>query len=118
MKVLLSSIKRYDYANVVALLMRGGGYEVRLELPTRVLDEVGWEPRVSDEVELEVTPEGGSLEEWEVVLSGKLLKAGEGEYTLSCGGLLCTVKGPGASSLAKAYVRLRRVRGASSGEQR
>lgn len=110
MRLRVSSVETYDYAKVAALTMSGEGFEVRLELPLRVLNEVGWEPAAGDELELELSADAGDVDAWEVVLSGTLLKAGESEATYTFGGLLCTVKGAEVKPFKKVYLKLRSAR--------
>lgn len=109
----MSSVESYDYAKVVALTMSGEGFEVRLELPLRVVEEVGWEIAAGSELELELSTNAEDLDAWEVVLSGKLLKASESGVTFTFGGLLCTVKGAEVKPLEKVYLKLRAVRAIS-----
>jgi len=116
-KLRVASVELYDYTKVAALTMSGeGGAEVRLELPLQVADETGWDPRTGDEVELEISDSAEDLDAWDIVMSGKLLKAGGDAVTFTFGGLLCTVKGIGAELPRKVYLKLRvpRSRGASA----
>ncbi|MCS7104152.1 MAG: hypothetical protein NZ954_01115 [Thermofilaceae archaeon] len=111
MKLKLVSVHKYDYAKVLMLKMRGEkGEEASLELPEKILESIGWRPSINDEVELEASPEVGDLSDWEIALSGQLLKAREGEVTYSCGGLLCTLKETGVATPRNIYLKLRRAR--------
>jgi hypothetical protein len=115
-KLRVTSVELYDYTKVAALAMSGeGGAEVRLELPLQVVDEVGWGPKAGDEVELELSASAGDLDAWDIVLSGSLLKAGEGAVTFTFGGLLCTVRGAGIEPLKRVYLKLRVPRSAATG---
>lgn len=117
MKLRVASVELYDYTRVAALTMSGEeGVEVRLELPIQVVDEVGWSPKVGDEVELELSASAGNLDAWDIVLSGRPLKAGGGAVTFTFGGLLCTVKGVGAEPPKRLFLKLRvpRSRGPSA----
>lgn len=103
-------IEGYDYADILALEMEGENVRARLELPLKILEEAGWTPSRGEEVNLELAEELGQLNDWEIVLSGKLLRSGEEEVTYSFGGLLFTLRGAVANRPKKAYLKLRRVR--------
>lgn len=109
MKLRVSSVERYDYAKVLALTMSGEGLEARLELPIAIADEIGWRPAAGDVVELELAAGAGDLDAWEIVLSGTLLRAGEGQVAYTFGGLLFTLKGPSVEPLKRVYLKLRRA---------
>jgi len=107
----VSQAEKYDYTDVVALTMVGEGVEARLELPVRVMEEAGWyPPPVGAEVEVELAQEPGGLDEWEIALSGVLLKRGEGLVAYTFGGLLLTLRGAVGEPPRKVYLKLRRAR--------
>jgi len=105
----VASIEEYDYARVLALTLEGEGLTARLELPRKLLDEIGWRPSQGEEVEVALEGERGSLEDWEIVMSGRVLRASEGEVAYTFGGLLLVVRGAGVRPLSKAYLKLRRT---------
>lgn len=110
MRLRVSRAEKLDYARVLVLEMEGEGVSARLELPIKVLEEIGWHPSPGDEVEVEVEREPRSVDEWEVVMSGRLLKAGRGEITYTFGGLLFTLVDSSAEPLKKTYLMLRRLK--------
>ncbi len=106
-ELVLTAVEGYDYAKVKALTFQGEGLEVKLELPQRILEEVNWSPSPGDRVVAELSGKIGNLEEWDIVLSGTLLKR-EAEYAAySFGGLLCLIKGSSVEAPKKAYFALR-----------
>ena len=110
MKLSVTSLENYDYASIVAITMEGEGYKVKLELPQKVLDEVGWRPSVGDGIEMRLESEAGNLDEWDIVLSGTLLKRERGLVAYSFGGLVCTIRGRITRPKRKVYLKLRLLR--------
>ncbi|MEM0023747.1 MAG: hypothetical protein QXJ38_02480 [Thermofilaceae archaeon] len=109
MKLKVAKVEKYDYADVALLVMEGEGLTASLEVPIKILEEVGWRPAAGDEVELVLGEELGSTDEWDIVMSGKPLKASEGKIAYTFGGLLLTVMGPEQKPLEKVYLKLRRL---------
>ncbi|RLF05007.1 MAG: hypothetical protein DRK00_05470 [Thermoprotei archaeon] len=107
MRAVVTSVERYDYAKVLRVGMKAGEAELKLELPLKVLEEVGWRPSEGDEVEVELAGEKGDLEEWDIVLSGRLLSAEGRLITYSFGGLLCTIEGARLETPERVYLRLK-----------
>lgn len=107
MRAVVTSVERYDYARVLCIGMKSGEAELKLELPLKILEEVGWRPSEGDEVEVELASERGSLEGWDIVLSGRLLSTEGQAITYSFGGLLCTIRGARLEAPERVYLRLR-----------
>ncbi|RLE71195.1 MAG: hypothetical protein DRJ43_00175 [Thermoprotei archaeon] len=93
MEATVTGVKRYDYARITCIQLKSDDVEVELELPIRILDEVGWMPVKGDRVDMEFKDSREDLTGWDIVLSGKLLRVEEEKATYSFGGLLCTLKG-------------------------
>lgn len=107
MKAVVTSVEKYDYAKVLCISMKSGEAVLKLELPLKILEEVGWRPSEGDEVEVELTGERGSLEGWDIILSGRILSSKGLGITYSFGGLLFEVRGARIEAPEKAYIRLK-----------
>lgn len=110
MRLKVARVEEYDYAYVSSLEMQGEGFSVLLELPYKILEEVDWRPAPGDEVELVLDEALGGMEEWEIVMSGKLLKTSEGRVVYTFGGLLLTLMGSEVKPLKKVYLKLKRLK--------
>lgn len=106
-ELILTAIESYDYANVKALSFQGEGLEIRLELPQKIIEEVNWNPSLGDRVVVELSEKISDLKEWDIVLSGTLLRMEADFAVYSFGGLLCSIRGSSVGAPKKAHFALR-----------
>jgi len=106
MMLTVKKVEELDYALVTSIYAEGENSRVKIEIPRRVLEEVGWRPSEGDVLEVALL-EKAEPEEWQIVMSGKPLKTGKNRVVYSFGGLICAVEGPGLRALDPAYLHLR-----------
>ena len=108
----VTEVKALSYARVIRLTLKVSGGDVSLEIPQRVLEEVGWDPKPGEKVEVYLS-RGLRRDGWEIVYSGKVyLKKGDRVY-LSFGGLIGTVSVKRYLNLGvgeKVYMGLKRIK--------
>jgi len=109
--VLESVSDRYPYYTYV-LTVKGEGFTLEVEVPKKLAEEAGWEPKESEKVEVLL---GDTLsrefDEYEVVYSGRVYLVEENEAMMSFGGILARLEGDLVKELSvdmKVYLGLRR----------
>ncbi len=88
----ISRVERHGFEDVISLHLERDGVAISVEVPTVVLEELGAEElREGERVEVEVGSSRPELEEWDIVMRGRVfdVKEVEGERVLyaSFGGL-------------------------------
>ncbi|MGB9708998.1 MAG: hypothetical protein ACP5II_05490 [Infirmifilum sp.] len=89
MKGTITSMGIVSYANVKRVQIEIEGETLDVEIPDKLLQEVGADPRVGSEVEVELSREPGDLSYWQIVMSAEtyLKQEAQGKIYASAGGL-------------------------------
>ncbi len=96
MKGSVKSVEELHYARVKRVEVDLGDGFLAVEVPEKVLEEVGWNPSPGDSVEVELSRERPeSLEGWDIVMGGYVYLKKEEENVIyaSLGGLKMTASG-------------------------
>ncbi len=68
----ITGVSKLGYADITVIDLEAQNVRVKIEVPTKVLEEIRWSPSVNDEISIEICKELGDISNWNIVMQGEI----------------------------------------------